>query len=119
MIIYLKELGFTVDVTDNEYHMDFKCYESCEEGVYVAIEGEGYCETTIIGKARLYLSGHVKWDGCSNWNFDANEDCMLHFCEREQLVNIGKLLAWMYDYTEKNLEKFTMIEKPPTRWLST
>ncbi len=33
--------------------------------------------TTDLAKAERYLEAHVKWDGCSYWQFDAG----FHFCD--------------------------------------
>jgi putative heme iron utilization protein len=54
-------------------------------------------DTDNLEDAELFLSGHVKWDACSNWNFDAQESCMIHFCEKQQAENIGVVLGRLYD----------------------
>jgi hypothetical protein len=56
--------------------------------------------------ADVFLSGSIKWDGCSNWNFDAQQDCMLHFCGVKQASGIGRLMARMYDIAAAEIESF-------------
>lgn len=58
-------------------------------------------DESVNGEWELWLRGHVKWDGCSNWSF--RDDVMLHFCSRDQLVDVGTLLALCFDYTSKVL----------------
>jgi len=80
----IKELsvdGFYVLATPSDYHVDYEVFDSREN-----TQGDD-----------IILSGSVKWDGCSNWQ--TNEDCMLHACEREELVNIGLLMAECWDLT--------------------
>ena len=44
----------------------------------------------------LYLDGFVKWDGCSNWTFH-RENHMKHFCGKEQVQEMTRLLEYLYD----------------------
>jgi hypothetical protein len=39
---------------------------------------------------RIFFTGFVKWDGCSNW------DMGLHFCSKKQAVELGTLLGRLY-----------------------
>lgn len=50
-----------------------------------------------INEAELFLSGSVKWDGCSNLRFDEQDHVMLHFCSKKDAVAIGTLLGRVYD----------------------
>lgn len=47
--------------------------------------------------AKVYCSGHLKWDGCMNMRFDEQEQCMLHFCGKDAAGNIGRLLERIYE----------------------
>jgi hypothetical protein len=40
-----------------------------------------------------FCSGYTKWDGCSNFTFDEQEECMLHTCEKQDMLDIGIMLA--------------------------
>jgi len=53
--------------------------------------------TPDLARARRYLHGSVKWDGCSNLHLDEQDEAMLHFCGRKEARNIGELLARIYD----------------------
>ena len=44
-----------------------------------------------------YLHGFVKWDGCSDWHFDAQDELMLHFCGKRQAMRLGTLMERLYD----------------------
>lgn len=48
------------------------------------------------GQPLPFLSGEVKWDGCSNWDFDIQDRCMLHFCGKGEAAGIGGLFEWLY-----------------------
>lgn len=55
--------------------------------------------------APTYLSGSIKWDGCSNLQFDEQESCMLHFCSRKGASNVGVLLERLYDLAREAMPK--------------
>jgi len=48
-------------------------------------------------EAQLFLHGHVKWDGCSNWFLAIAETIMLHFCSVKQAEDIGRLFRALYE----------------------
>lgn len=50
-----------------------------------------------LALAQVYLSGSIKWDGCSNLRFDEQDDTMLHFCGKQAAVDTGTLLGRLYD----------------------
>lgn len=52
-----------------------------------------------IDDAKVFFSGSIKWDGCSNWDFfeGDKEGIMQHFCERKQAMNFGELFSRLYD----------------------
>ncbi len=103
---HFEYLGFSVIAEPNSHKVDYKVYKIggknhddqliwCKDTDHGC---NGYCDK--LEEADLYLHGYVKWDGCSNWHFDEQDDVMLHFCEREQMENIGKILTKCYDLTE-------------------
>lgn len=54
--------------------------------------------TTDLSQAEVYLSGSVKWDGCSNLTFGDDSNYALHFCgKKEAIENTGNLIANVYD----------------------
>ena len=62
----------------------------------VAVYGELENITTDYTQVTPFCKGDVKWDGCTNFDFD-DDDCMLHCCTKEDLVNIGVMLGRVYD----------------------
>jgi hypothetical protein len=54
-------------------------------------------DTREFADADVFLSGRIKWDGCSDMKFDEQERVMLHFCGRSDAVNLGMLMARLYD----------------------
>jgi hypothetical protein len=54
----------------------------------------------------VFIHGAVKWDGCSNWDFDFNDDVLWHQCDRDGLLSIGKILVECWDITARLLPTF-------------
>lgn len=59
-----------------------------------------------LDDAELYLHGFVIWDGCSNWNIDAQDGIMLHECDRSGLVAIGEVMARCWDWGKELMPTF-------------
>jgi hypothetical protein len=58
--------------------------------------GDNHCTVVeTIKEAMPEWTGHVKWDGCSN--FIITGENYIHNCDREGLVKIGLALAKCYD----------------------
>ena len=74
----------------DEYHVNFQIYDlwDCENNLSFTPPREN----------TIFLSGGVKWDGCSNWKFDEQERVMLHGCSREDLVIFGQIMAECWDW---------------------
>lgn len=64
-----------------------------ENGVIFILSEEGW-KRSIEGVSPTVL-GHVDYAGCSNWNAPNGP---IHFCERERLVELGKVMAMCWDY---------------------
>ena len=47
-----------------------------------------------IDKATSYLTGSIKWDGCSHNTFNDN---YIHACSRQEMTRLGKLFETLYD----------------------
>lgn len=58
--------------------------------------------TTDFNEAESFLTGNIKWDGCSNWNFHT-DDCMKHFCGRKDAVSIGELMNHLYQIASERM----------------
>lgn len=87
-----------------EHVMDFEVYEIMGEAQNgEVILQEAGLSIRDIDHAERYLHGHVKWDGCSNWSFDEQDRCMLHFCGMHDVENLKALFARMYAIADEQL----------------
>lgn len=99
--------GFLCRAIPHEHYAEFTVYTVLwlEEGKPFFQEKEAMTSpepTTDLNEAEVYLSGSVKWDGCSNLMFDAQNDCALHFCgKKEAIENTGGLIAKVYDLAKE------------------
>jgi len=59
------------------------------------------------GTTKIFLSGFVKWDGCSHWQFEPVGH-LAHFCTREELVEFGLLMAGIWDLAEQKVPYFSV-----------
>jgi hypothetical protein len=56
------------------------------------------CPTDDIKKARPFVIGNIKWDGCSDWDFSPYPDsCIPHFCSRKSAHVISRIIDVVYD----------------------
>ena len=60
-----------------------------------------------IAQAEIFAHGSVKWDGCSNWEFDIQKDCMIHACDRDRLERIGTILVRCWEMTAELCPKWS------------
>jgi hypothetical protein len=102
---------FTILAEWDEYHANFVIYEigcSDHEGNFLyRVEDENEIDFVKDYKSSTpYLHGTVKWDGCSNWYFDEQEQGMLHFCTQEGLVNLGRLMAFCWQFASESIHGF-------------
>lgn len=96
------DLKFTVIAEAQSHSVDFKIYDiaSYDTGTKVPMyEVDINKQTTEIDKALVFAHGFVKWDGCSNWFFDTQEEGMIHGCSRSDIERIGAILAECWDWT--------------------
>jgi len=54
----------------------------------------------------VYLHGFIKWDTCSNWHFDEQDDCMLHFCGMGGVDELHRLFGRMYEIAKLRIHSF-------------
>ena len=75
----------------DECHVDYSVYE--EVGSY---DGQPvYGETgSLLDDAKPDFRGFVKWDACSNWDFQPR-DVMVHFCGKETIDAWHALLLFL------------------------
>lgn len=102
---YFKDFRFYVVATVQDYCVDYIIYDiqaETETGEPLfPKKGLSYFEPTpSIDESSPYLHGSVKWDGCSNWYFDEQDDVMLHGCERSHLTRFGEIMGACWDWTK-------------------
>lgn len=94
----------------SSHYVEYEIYalDGVDEGkpLYHKKDDEGWNPQYDIEKAALYCHGSVKWDGCSDWHFDEQDDCMLHGCSQQDLLNLGIVLARCWDWTAELLDNF-------------
>ena len=98
------DIGFTVVVSEaSDYATHFDIYE-----IILALPdrtpnwqrkgSNSFDPCDKIEDSKRYLHGHIKWDGCSNWCFDDQDERMLHFCDLKDMQAISKVMercwAW-------------------------
>jgi hypothetical protein len=103
--------GFHITATPNNYHpgkpplsVAFRVVECTgEEMDGTPLYGEGFISDPSV--VPPFLSGDVKWDGCSNWDWHTSE-CMQHFCTKDSAVKIGVLMGRLYDLAAEMIPGF-------------
>lgn len=58
-------------------------------------------------QATIFLSGSIKWDGCSNWKFDEQDHVLIHGCSKEDLTRIGTIMGECWDWASKILPSWS------------
>ena len=102
IIKHYRELDYSVIVIPDSYCVKFRIYE------IIAMADDGDDNYTVpcyevsdnnwsehIEEVESTFRGQIKWDGISDW--DMSTDCMLHHGSRDDLLNIGKILAECWD----------------------
>lgn len=91
---YGEPLLCTIAAEVGEAHVDFKVYEivawTPDELVYESVD------ETLAG-ARVFIKGYVKWDHCSNWEFDGG----VHGCNQEHLLRLGQIPAACWEWAKE------------------
>jgi len=83
----------------------FKVFGKDEHGNIYCKTHEGPQDgiTSDVNEAVPFVRGHIKWDGCCNFEFDelAEGDAMLHACGRSEMTGLGALFGHLYDLAEE------------------
>lgn len=82
---------FELEYEYDDYVMSFKVYEI----IAITMENE-------IDEKELYLSGYIKWDGCSNLEFNDN----LHLCGCIYWKKHVKLMEEIYRTAQDCISNF-------------
>ena len=112
MIQVHEDINYVIKAVNVASHyVEYEIYEllGITEGgaVLYKLQDSPTCvPTQDIKEAALYCHGSVKWDGCSNWYWDEQDDCMLHGCTQQDLLNLGIVLTRCWEWTAELLENF-------------
>jgi hypothetical protein len=106
--------NFTVVYDIENVSVDFKVYEIIANDDKPYYEGIGGCGaddkmTQDIEKANIYLTGKVKWDGCSHYYF--GDEGYMHLCGDNSIIELSKIIKKVYcrcyELGTFNKDKFT------------
>ncbi len=91
---------------DTEYRLNFEVYEV---GAWVENETTGAYDVPC--DLELYLSGVIKWDGCSRIYFGEqdekeNPSGYLHLCGKIYWQKHCQVMSEIYEYAEKTIKKY-------------
>ena len=89
LIKHFNLLQFTVVATVEDICVNFKIYRSLD------------WENKDKGIIYPVISGHVKYDGCSNWTLASKDGMMWHSCDKKGLLAIGEILGECYEWTKE------------------
>jgi hypothetical protein len=89
---------------ENKLSVNFEVYSICfqydDKTVFYfeKEEDSGVIDPTVenVENATHFLTGHIKWDGCSNIYLP-----YLHCCSRKDLVKLGTIFNKLYDIAAK------------------
>lgn len=107
-IVHFDDIGYSASCDIREHYATFIVYGIARylqpENLrsYEKETGGGFTEN--ISEAHSDLSGSIKWDGCSNWNMMPDE-ARLHFCSREDAINLGVLLGRLYNIAKAEIPR--------------
>jgi len=111
----LEKLRFTVvaevnDDMEKAYHVSYTVYTAhyFDDVTPISWVPKEDCNgrTDKLEEAEVFLHGDVKWDGCSNWWFDVEDEIALHCCERWEIARVSEAMLFCYDWTKELLPKF-------------
>lgn len=79
-----------------------------------SVEFEVWEEQSVTHNRELFFNGHVKWDGCSNWNIPPG-NYQFHFCGREKMQEFADLLQAMFDWAAELMPDKLLVEDVPKK----
>lgn len=84
--------------------VDFEIYELFEASDGLLWQKKGsklYLDPVkSLEEAEVFIHGTVRFDGCSNWSLP---EAYVHFCSRQELLNLGVVLARCWEWTRDHL----------------
>lgn len=103
-----EDIGYVIHAVNiTSHYVEYEIYELmsvAEDGTVLFKQGDNH--THVLEDAAVYAHGSVKWDGCSNWYWNEQDDCMLHGCSQQDLLNLGEVLSRCWTWTAELLKTF-------------
>lgn len=110
--IILADQNIAIRFQRHEHHIDFLVFEAAFATYFEnGKKGEQRWEIGDCGDdhpldqwadAHWELRGHIKWDGCINW--ETNPDCMAHGCGTGNLSRIHDTFAAIYAFAKRHFD---------------
>ena len=93
----------------------FKSMSIIGDPMEFRIRGELNCMITTpdLGKAARYAEGHVKWDGCADFQFEPDDNVMIHTCSPKQALALGQVMIVVYRIASTMLTNCDYLDEMP------
>ena len=110
---HFKDIYYSVFAEVYSHYIEFKVYPifAIEHNTNAILwekrESPIIDGTKELDKAQVFLSGSIKWNNCSNWKFDIQDKVMLHFCSKQESMNLGILFERLYKIAEDHVPHYT------------
>ena len=105
-------LDYLIGAVVSPYVLSFKTYEikavevGTEKLQFESVGGTGPGDwTENLSNAQVFFEGAIKWDGCANVRFSAQDECVLHFCGIDDARNPGRLFSQLYLYAAEKMAR--------------
>lgn len=96
-----RDLWYVVRLRPNTHWMDVEVFDHCgydtASNQWSVTKVDAVCSadgTSNLDEAKPILTGSIKWDGCSNFQFP--DDCY-HWCGRKDAADFGKMIDRLYE----------------------
>lgn len=91
---------FLIKVDGEDHYMKFEVFEV-----------EGWDENDVASDIELYVTGTIKWDGCSHiWfgekNAEGKQDGYLHLCGKIFWTRHAAVMLAIYELAEKTIKNY-------------
>lgn len=63
---------------------------------------ESFIQFTVSKENCCFGEGTIKWDGCSNWDFNA-DGTMPHFCGLQDVVDFNAMMVELYRLASEHI----------------
>lgn len=118
IVRHFEDLRFTVVAKVHSQRVEYAIYdiEGWEEGEtpgkydqplwHKADSASSPNPVETLEESEVFLHGWVKWDGCSDWYFDNQEQGYMHGCCRKDVQRFGDIMGACWDWTAELCPKW-------------